>query len=199
MKALWVIRPAVQDSDGAWAPSFPAGFSAAWQNNCDIRILPAGSNPGVDDHKHAISGAIALGSNHGHYVFYSGQVVHQEHFGAGTAHDHADTVDPDFFAVFVVCTDDMYNFLIGELPNLIILGECIVDEETGELGQIAGVAWDATERQTWETLFANFGFTLPEKVTNDRRLMQFILTTFHAPSQKILNERNYRYSSYTIE
>lgn len=204
MKAFWTVRPAVQDAEGGWGPLFPVGFKARWQNNGDIRILPAGAAPA--DHKHAISGCYALGSNHGHYVVYwqteSDEVtVKQDFFGGGTPHDHVDNSLPDHFMVFIVCTSAMYDQLLIDVPSILILGEneIIADEEgTGAIGGVDNTTWTAGERTDWENIFANFGLELPEKVQSDRWLVQFCLVLFHAPKQRLLNERNYRYGGVEI-
>ena len=200
MKSFWTIRPAVQDAEGEWQPSFPAGFKSKWVNPCDIRILPAGDAPA--DHKHGISGTIALGSNHGHYVFYrENGAVYQEHFGGGTAHDHDEVQAPDYYMVFVVCTTAMAQYLQSEVPNIIVTGVCEItasEDGSGTIGDIINTTWDSAEREEWETRFANFGVTLPDGVTNDRRLTTWVLNMFHAPTQRIVSERYYRYTGVEI-
>ena len=200
MRAFWCIKSVTQKANGSWIPSFPVGFSYKGCNPIDIRILPAEVTPA--DHKHAISGSIALGTNHGHYVFYRNETtIIQEHFGGGTAHSHTASNHADYFCVFVVCTSAMYDQLLIDAPNILILGECEIiasEDGSGEIGAVDNTLCDATERTFWEDKFDNFGVDLPDIVINDRRLVTFTLSMFHAPTQNIKNEAHYRYTGLEI-
>lgn len=205
MKAFWCIRPAVQDAEGMWGASFPTGFKKKGILNGDIRVLPAGAAPA--DHKHVVTGCTALGDDHDHYVVYwkslTGDVTVKMDYidHGGTEHSHTDNSLPDHFMVFVICTSAMYDQLLIDEPSIIILGENVItaDEEgTGSIDGVDNTTWTAGERTSWENMFANFGLVLPDQVQSDRWLVQFCLVLFHAPKQRLLNERNYRYAGVEL-
>ena len=203
-KAFWTVRPATQDELGGWGPSFPANFiPLRMQNYGDLRIF--GPDPAPGDHRHAQMGCLALGTNHYHWMLFSenGQTWHQDYVGGGAnEHTHDIPVDRTHFFVFIICTNAAYNQLLSDLPNLIICGEAPVtrnDDPDGStswsIGPIDNTLWDVTTRTYWESLFDNFGLPLPEKITNDRRLVRWVLAIFFNSQQNMRTDEVYRYRS----
>lgn len=198
-KAFYCIRAVALSPSGKLIPNFPAGFLALLQVIGDIRLISG--DPAPADHKHAVSGAIALGTDHYHWVFYNGSIV-QECVG-GVDHSHASlTGIATHFMVFVMTSDAQYDQLLIDVPNIIIVGQSEVtenDDGSFNAGLIVNTAWDGATRTAWENRIDNFGLELPLTVTNDRRLVKWLLGAFLAPSQAVRDEQNYRMTSFVID
>jgi len=199
MNAFWCVRPAVQDVGGGWDPSFPAGFAGLVQVYGDLRVF--GPDPAPGDHKHAQTGAIALGTDHYHWMVFAGnaQSWYQDYVGpVASSHSHVIPVERTHFMVFVVCTDAAYAQLLIDVPNIIILGHADVTAVGGEdytIGDIINVAWSGADRTSWENTFNNFGMDLPEAITNDRRLVRWLMSVFFNTGQNMSSDLPYRYRS----
>lgn len=190
-KAFWCVRAAVL-VDGEYEPSFPESFSGDYVAIGDLRVF--GPDPAPADHKHSAMGCLAIASNHGHWVFFDEGVVTQEFFGGGVSHNHDIPVVATHLAVFVMCSDAAYAALLAELPNLIILAHCTVTQQGNRyvIGLVERPAWDGATRTAWENKFDNFGIGLPVIVTNDYRLIMYVLTAFLSPAQEVRDEPAWR-------
>jgi hypothetical protein len=202
VQAFWCVRPAIQDVQGAWLPDFPVWFYSvsALQTYGDLRVF--GPDPAPGDHKHAqTGGCYAIGLNHYHQILRneSGSAWHQDYVGAGANdHSHVIPVNDTHKFTFVVCSDADYAQLLIDLPNLIECGHAIVTGNAVDgwvLGKIDNTAWDAATRTSWETFFESFGLDLPEKITNYRRLVRWMLAIFFNNPQGLTTDMTYRYTS----
>jgi len=201
LRAFWCIRSAIQNGDGRWSPSFPAGFEGVGQAQGDLRVF--GPDPAPGDHRHAQISMLAIQDDHYHQLFWndSQDAFYQEWFktdpGALT-HTHTIPVGPSHFLVFVLCSDAMWNLFVAAVGTNLVIGQADIttDDGNASIGNIDNTAWTTQKRTAWKNRIANFGLDLPIAVTNPRRFVRWILAAFQNVSQNIKDDKPYRYTSY---
>ena len=205
-KSFWMF--ATNDGDGTSdnpnRPHLPAGFSGRTTNPGDVLRLGT-----AFDHKHLLIGGYAIaddnligdaGGGHTHLVVKIGDTWHQVTRGAAD-HDHplnvgaAGNLIPDFFLLFVVCSDADAVAIASEPGCFPVVEAEVTQTEDGiSIGALDNTQWTAGQQATWDTrILAVLGVQLPAEIDRGKRLVLAFLGSLL--SRQTGDEREYRYSS----
>jgi len=110
---------------------------------------------------------------------------------SGTPHNHNVDADPEFYMLFIFCSDEAFTVLAAAGVDVYAEAPVVVDESGVSIGPLDATTWGPGKLNAITTRLLNAtGIQLPAEITNGRRFAKWMLSM--GLSRRIKDESGYR-------